>query len=405
MNTLCISCGSDSTKPLLNLGLQPPSNRLLLNENESCETHNINFDACTVCGLSQLSNPISPNLIRSRFNWLTYNEPEGHLDQLVDFLVSKAAFSVNTNVVGVTYKDDTTLARLNSKGFTETYRLSQVNDLGLAEPLASLETIQSTLSPELAKKLVRGIGQADVLIARHILEHAHQPRRFLAACKILCKQRGFLVFEVPDCRKVIDGHDHCFLWEEHISYFTPETLKYFLKKNGFHDFEILIYSYPMEDSLIAVVRNEWSLSDKPIRIDVDSELFRLEKFSSSFHERGHRIKKYLQLLKSQGQRIALFGAGHLAAKFINFYNLADCLVGVIDDNPNKLGRLMPGSKLPIIDSSCLENTDIDLCLLTLNPESEKKVLKAKSGYIAQGGKFRSIFSASTNSLEQDIGND
>jgi len=110
----------------------------------------------------------------------------------------------------------------------------------------------------------------------------------------------------------------------------------------------------------------------------------------------------LQKLQHEGKRVALFGAGHLAAKFINFYDLAPYLCGVIDDNANKLGRFMPGSKLPIISSSCLESEKIDLCLLTLNPESEQKVLKAKSAYLAGGGRFRSIFSASSNSIDLDI---
>ena len=114
------------------------------------------------------------------------------------------------------------------------------------------------------------------------------------------------------------------------------------------------------------------------------------------------MRAYLQKLQTQGKKVALFGAGHLSAKFINFYKLAPFIFGVVDDNPNKQNLFMPGSALPIIDSHCLDAGQVDLCLLTLNPESEQKVLKAKSSYLHQGGKFRSIFSASANSINQDI---
>ena len=402
MENVCISCGSICTRSLLELGPQPPSNRFLLDAKETCDSHNICFDVCTKCYLAQLKNPISPNIVRSHFDWISYNEPEGHLDQLVEFLVNREDFVLNAKIVGITYKDDTTLARLNNKGFNETYRLSRFNDLGINDPLASLETIQSTFSPALAEKLAAKIGRPDILIVRHILEHAHQPRRFLDACEILCKQGGLFVLEVPNCQKMIHGNDHCFLWEEHISYFTPETFMRFLEINGFYEFDILVFPYLMEDSLIAVVSNNRSLSKKTVRIDVNNELLQLGKFGNSFHERGHRIRKHLQSLINQDKRVALFGAGHHAVKFINFYDLANYLVGVIDDNPNKLGRFMPGSNLPIIESSCLENGDIDLCLLTLNPESEQKVLKANAGYVSRGGRFRSIFSASSISIVQDI---
>jgi hypothetical protein len=161
----------------------------------------------------------------------------------------------------------------------------------------------------------------------------------------------------------------------------------------------------MEDSLIAIVRNVRSTPKKSEESNVGKEIARLDQFARTLSSRGLRLKQHLQALRMQGQRVALFGAGHLAAKFINFYGLADSLIGVIDDNPNKLGRYMPGSKLPIIGSACLEKGEVDLCILTLNPESEQKVLKAKAGYISRGGKLRSIFSASANSIDQDLGDD
>ena len=401
MTKECIGCGADSVKKLIELGPQPPSNRYLSEIKESYDTHPIVFCICTSCGLAQLSNPMPSDVVRSCFEWISYNEPEGHLDDLVEILSTKINLSEMTHIVGLTYKDDSTLARFNRKGVVDTYRLSQAHDLHIVEPLASLETIQHALSPDAATTLTAKIGQADILLVRHILEHAHEPRRLLEACRNLCKPGGLLVIEVPDCRKMLYGHDHCFLWEEHMSYFTPESLRSFFEGTGLSDVDIRVYPYPMEDSLVAIVRNI-CVSPKQREINTAEELARLERFASTFSSRGISIKKHLHELRSQGKRIALFGAGHLAAKFINFYGLGEYLIGVIDDNPNKLGRYMPGSKLPIIGSDCLEEGEVDLCLLTLNPESEQKVLKAKAEYFTKGGKFRSIFSASTNSINQDI---
>lgn len=101
------------------------------------------------------------------------------------------------------------------------------------------------------------------------------------------------------------------------------------------------------------------------------------------------MQKYLQRLHAEGKRVALFGAGHLAAKFINFYGLTPFLNSVVDDNPHKRKCLMPGSQLPITGSQCLEAGEVDLCLLTLNPESEQKVLKAKQTMLpVEGGSAR-----------------
>ena len=60
------------------LGPQPPSNRYLWETKESYDTHSIEFCICTSCGLAQLSNPMPSDVVRSCFEWISYNEPEGH---------------------------------------------------------------------------------------------------------------------------------------------------------------------------------------------------------------------------------------------------------------------------------------------------------------------------------------
>lgn len=387
---------------LIDLGAHPPSNRYHSEAGDSSETHPIRLGFCLACGLGQLLDPMRPEMVRSRFDWITYNEPEGHLDKLVNILLQRLDTPGTSRILGVTYKDDSTLTRFANKGVAGTHRLNPDMDLGIAEPLASLETIQEALGPAAARGIVAHLGQCDLVLVRHILEHAHNPRHLLEACLALCRPNGIVAIEVPDCRKILDGNDHCFLWEEHISYFTPVTLRSFLQQAGFADVEIQAYPYPMEDSLIAIVTNRVS-DTRPRDSDIRLERSRLESFAASFTLRGRQVRQHLQALQAEGQRVALFGAGHLATKFINFYRLAPYLVGVIDDNPQKLGRFMPGSGLPIISSHCLESGEVDICLLTLNPESEQKVRTAKAGYLERGGIFRSIFSASASSIYLDIG--
>ena len=400
MMQTCLGCNTGVLKTVIDLGPQPPSNRFLKHPDESCETHPLKFGYCTSCGLAQLLNPMATDVVRLRHAWITYNEPEDHLDNLVDSLGKIANITENHRILGLTHNDNSTLARFSKKGVINTYQIDQVHDLGISDPLASLETIQAYLTPEYARNVVSRVGNAEIVIVRRILEHAHNPLQFIEACQYFVKQDGWMVFEVPDSRKMFEHHDHCFLWEEHITYFTPATLKTFFEFAGFMDVEIQIYPSHMEDSLIAVVRNVRTTPTKS-KAEVD-EISRIEALGKSLTERRDKIRCHIQLLQAKGVQIALFGAGHLAAKFVNFYNLAPFLFGVIDDNPNKQNLFMPSSRLPIISSHFLDEGKIGLCLLTLNPESEQKVLKAKSDYINNGGKFRSIFSASANSIDMDI---
>src|SRR5690242_21909579 len=83
MSAACIGCRSSTVRTVIDLGPQPPSNRFLASPGERSETHTLRFGYCAACGLAQLLDPMPVEVVRSRHAWITYNEPEAHLDSLV----------------------------------------------------------------------------------------------------------------------------------------------------------------------------------------------------------------------------------------------------------------------------------------------------------------------------------
>src|SRR5438105_2652751 len=71
----------------------------------------------------------------------------------------------------ISFKDDSTVARFQKCGFERTWRFDLQSDWGIDDPLAGLETIQGLLTPDAAAKIAKNRGLADLLIARHVLEH------------------------------------------------------------------------------------------------------------------------------------------------------------------------------------------------------------------------------------------
>lgn len=390
--TQCISCSTTSVNLLLDFDQQPPSNRFFQEGEPQSQTHSLALGQCAACGLVQLVNPMSEDMVRSHHAWISYNEPEGHLDQMVDDLIRMTGLNPDARIVGLSYKDDTTLARFNRRGFANTYRYDMEQDLGIADPLAGLETIQCATTAERADALAKKHGQAELLLVRHLLEHAHGQKRFLDALGRLVKPTGSLVFEMPESKKFLAACDYSFVWEEHIAYFTIETLRRLMQHARFDPWALMTYEYPLEDSLVAVVRpvSSGKNADEPGA----EEIALGDQYGKHFAQARERTRADLSRLKNEGKRVAVFGAGHLAAKFLNLFDLQDLVYCVIDDNPHKLGLRMPGSGVPVRPSSVLIDEKIDLCLLSLSPESEKKVIADKQAYVDQGGQFRSIFTLS-----------
>lgn len=337
---------------------------------------------------------MAPSTVKSRFKWLTYNEPEGHLDDLVARLRRLPGINAGSRIGALTYKDDSTLARFDRAGYANTYRVDMARDLRLDDPCAGLESIQAAIDAKTAERIAERYGSADLLIVRHVLEHAHDPLAFLQAVRSLVKPGGHLVFEMPDSTKFIKACDYSFVWEEHITYLCAATLETLIANGGLFLSEIIVYPYPLEDSLIAVVNNERATT---AGADSTAELCANGKaFARQFDDSHAHLHALFRGWRQAGKRIAVFGAGHLAAKFVNFFGLEKFIECVIDDNPNKQNLLMPGSRLPVQGSAMLDS--IDVCLLSLNPESEQKVMQKYRHVVERGVAFLSIFALSQKSV-------
>lgn len=388
----CVSCHSESVDRILDFGRQPPSNRFYRPSDPQTDSYALVLGCCTECGLVQLIRPMPAEMVRSRYAWLSYNEPEGHLDRVTDDLIRECNLGVDARILGFSHLDDTTLRRFNQRGFANTQRLDSRTDLGIDSPLAGLETLQQAMTTERAARIVSEHGLADLLVVRRVLEHSHAPLKMLRALARLVKPDGKIVFEVPESTKFMSSLDYSFVWEEHITYFTAQTLRRLFQAANLETSMSRVYEYPLEDSLIVLGKpgSVSTMGSAPPNADIDLAT----NFGASFMGARERVHSDLSRLNNEGKRVAVFGAGHLAVKFLNLFGLKELVHCVIDDKPEKLGLCLPGSGLPVLPSTALIDENIALCLLSMSPESEKKVISAKHEYAARGGRFGSIFPSS-----------
>jgi hypothetical protein len=76
----CLACQKAEVEILLNFGHQPPSNRFIKDGSPNHDVHPLVLAQCQSCGLIQLVDPMPIELVLSKYDWIVYNEPEGHLE-------------------------------------------------------------------------------------------------------------------------------------------------------------------------------------------------------------------------------------------------------------------------------------------------------------------------------------
>ncbi|MEY3775468.1 MAG: hypothetical protein RLZZ129_2248 [Verrucomicrobiota bacterium] len=392
LNQTCRCCAG-ALEILLDLGDQPICSHFQASASESVACHPLALAQCRACGQLQIQDPAPVKLLRSPHAWVSYIEPEGHLDRLVDELCALPGSGPQWRVGGLTYKDQSTLERLRKRGWNSLWQLDPAADLEITDGSADLAVIQEQLTLERARRAAAKHGRADLLLVRHILEHTHAPGAFLAALKELVVPGGLVVFECPDSQQAFLQRDYTVLWEEHLWYFTPELFSRFFTHFGQRLEQLRIYPYAVENSLVALVSPHApeDVSRLPSPATIRTEHARMLRYAGDFPRQKVAWQEWIRVTAG---RVAAFGAGHSMCAFINFFALNRSIAFIADDHPRKQGLFLPGNVVPIRPSALLQAGSIDHCLMGLSPESETKVL-ARQGPAQQAGvRFVSIFPAS-----------
>lgn len=386
----CAICQQPACRELIDFGELPICHHFVkIDETE--DRHPAALGQCDVCGLVQMMDPIPPAKLVPRFDWITYNEPEAHLDSLVETLCGLPGITSSSVIAGMSFNDDSLLRRFRERGYANTWRVDTAADLDMHVPNAGTETVQSRFQPSLAEGLRQKYGAPDLLVARMVLEHAGEASVFLETLRQLVSPTGYVVLDVPDCGRAFDFFDYTTLWEDHALYFVERTFLAALRSTGFQVEQLECFRGPYENCLVAVARPESLNGQMAISAeDKAIEVRRATEFASEFSLRREWVRAELERWREYG-KIALFGAGHQSVMFLNLMNISDLIEFVVDDHPHKCGRQMPGSRLPIVSSASLYSENIRLCLSSLGGVSEPRVIEKHQQFVLKGGVFASIF--------------
>lgn len=367
----CTICKSGKLSKKLNFPPAPISNRFLSEPTKS-EEYKLKLGICENCNTIQLLEYPELTTVRPIHSWLNYNEPESHLDAVVDDLLEITEWGTDSPILATTYKDNSTIERLKAKGFLNTTELNYSN---LEQPFG-LETIQEYLSTTPSSAISKG-KKFDCIIARHLIEHAHNANSLLLNLVSMLNKQGVLLIELPESSKIFKQQNYPFIWEEHITYFRKENIEVIASSINCDVIKEWQFNYPYEDSLLIALtpcnkESQDTMSENNIdKIDI-------ELFCTEFYKMRHFWQSKLQVFKRSKKGVALFGAGHLAIRFIKFYQLEKLIDVVIDDHPKKQHKYIPSTNIKIVGSHSVSADEYPICLSILNPESEKKVRESNS---------------------------
>lgn len=210
--------------------------------------------------------------------------------------------------------------------------------------------------------------QADLIVCRHTLEHVFDPGKLLKPLRraIGNHLHTAVFFEVPNG---LDTFHQLAIWDiiyEHCCYYVPLSLVQVFNHYGFHIQKI--YETYEEQFLciealpIREIKNEVKSSVQELQgLKAD-----LDQFSERFKSKITAWEKKLFELGREEQRVILWGAGSKGVTFLNILQNKDVIDFIVDLNPRKQGKYVPGTGHRIVPPEFLREYEPDT-VIVMNP--------------------------------------
>jgi SAM-dependent methyltransferase len=208
----------------------------------------------------------------------------------------------------------------------------------------------------------------DAVCCRHTLEHIHEPDELLASIRrsIGARDDVILLFELPDTTRVLREVAFWDLYYEHCSYFTAGSLARLFRRNGFTLLE-LERDYGDQYLLIAARPGDFDgAAPLPLEDDLAATVADVEYFRNIHASVLANWRDRLRNSAAQGQRTVLWGGGSKGVAFLTTLGLQNEIDCVVDINPHKQGKFMPGTGHLVVGPEYLRLHVPDVVVL-MNP--------------------------------------
>jgi SAM-dependent methyltransferase len=393
----CRSCGQHGLRPFLSLGKTPLADALLTSATLAEPEPRFPLDVafCPQCTLVQILEEVPPQQLFVD-NYLYFSSFSDHLlehsKQHAQGLIAKRALGAESLVVELASNDGYLLRNFVDAG-VPVLGIDPAPDQAAAAEKAGVPTLQEFFGDELARRIRAERGPADVIIANNVMAHVPDLNGFVEGMRILIADDGVITVENPYVRDLVQHCEFDTIYHEHFCYFSCTAVDRLMRRHGLFLNDVEYFPDLHGGTLRWHIGARENVSETARRYLAEEQAAGMTQYGyyADFAERVEQVRNgllsLLQGLKSDGARIAGYGAAAKGSTLLNFVGIdGDLLDYVVDRNVHKQGCFMPGVHLPIRDPGVLVEDRPDyLLLLAWNFADE--IRRQQQEYSALGGKF------------------
>jgi len=394
--TSCLNCGSKQLERFIDLGNQPNGNHFPSeSEIKSEQKFAFTMAVCSNCWQVQLEEFPSMEFMFSNHPYVTgVNMPViSHFKSMVNRILYKYDINPNDLVMDIGANDGTLLSIFREKGMRvlgvdpgkNTGKLCKANGISVCETFWNSQTADAIKTLNV---------QPSLITATAVFYHIPDLHDFIIGLKKVMTESTVFVTQCIYLKDILEKYQFDHFYHEHTMIHAIAPLKEAFEKHGMRLLDVDFYDVHGGSFVLDVgLENCKYETSQNIQKAINSEMaFGLNSlntyldFTRKVETNRDELTKLLRDLKSQGKTIYALGAPLKGSTLLNYCDIGPDLVELATEvNQFKIGKLTPGTHIPIVEeNSIVVHPDYYLVLSWNFLDFFRNKFNA---YLKNGGKF------------------
>ena len=353
---VCRVCEHTLPDPFLDLGEQTLANNLssTLQEAVVAPKFPLQLVKCEECSLVQLTIVVDPKILFDHYLY-TPSQSRTFREHFAAFAESIAP-KEDGLWIDIGSNDGLLLSFAKAIGWS-VCGIEPAREISVQARVKDIPTITDYWDFGVAEQIVHELGNPDVITATNVFAHVDDIHAFVHAVKHAMKPDGVFIFEVPYLPIMLTEGTFDLVYHEHLSYFSYLPIEYLFQQHDMH--VSAIDHIPIHGGSIRVfVKNG---NDVPFAAE-DPVL--LPPFVAKVENVRMHLEALLDSWLTKDLVVAGYGAPAKATVLINYVGASSKHIKyIVDDNPMKQDKFLPGSAIPIVSSEMLEADPPDVVII------------------------------------------
>lgn len=371
----CRYCDTPLGHPFLDLGIQPLANNLpRMEDSAKPEFHcPLAVVKCEKCHLVQLTHSVPAPLMFDEYLYVssTTQTFRKHFAEYAENVKARLVKKDRPLAIDIGSNDGLLVSCYEKTGMRGV-GIEPAKNLAAEAHRQGITTVNRYFDNEAVKEVIAKYGKADAISANNVFAHIDDIQSVCRNVHDLLADDGFFVIEFAYLVTMLEKMFFDMIYHEHVCYIGVTALSFLLQRFRMEIFDIQEIE-THGGSLRVFIQKKNGPRERTAIVE---RLLREEKEKGCMGNQAYadfaarvlgfkqRLNQMLDKIKEQGKTVSGYGAPAKATTIINFCQLTpDQISYIVDDNPLKQDRLVPGRKIPIVTSAYLNEHPTDYVLI------------------------------------------